>query len=190
MQNKKGFKNFFISIGVLPSSIGICLTQPRKLLHLQKTNKKNEFICAKLAKKLVIVPCELKFYYIYGFNWIYRHFKLTCRPTLRAGLWRTKRQRTLATRPANPTEVKSIPWTAKSKRSKCVQLAIRELLVVNKLKEKLKRKCTRSKYIGSFRRCCTLDQLQSMRFDDWLTDGQKRKEVISLLYQNGRISKI
>ena len=121
---------------------------------------------------------------------IYRHFKLTCRPTLRAGLWRTKRQRTLATRPANPTEVKRIPWTAKSKRSKCVQLAIRQLLMVNKLKEKLKRKCTRSKYIGSFRRCCTLDQLQSMRFDDWLTDGQKRKEVISLLYQNGRISKI
>ena len=140
----------------------------------------------RVTKKFLIA----KFDCISCFNWIYRHFKLTCRPTLRAGLWRTKRQRTLATRPANPTEVKSTPWTAKSKRSKCVQLAIRELLMVNKSKEKLKRKCTRSKYIGSFRRCCTLDQLQSMRFDDWLTDGQKKKEVISLLYQNGRISKI
>ena len=30
----------------------------------KKNNKKNEFICAKLAKKLVIVPSELKSYYI------------------------------------------------------------------------------------------------------------------------------
>ena len=149
--------------------------------NLQNKTCKKACNCALWSEVLLCISC---------FNWIYRHFKLTCRPTLRAGLWRTKRQRTLATRPANPTEVKSTPWTAKSKRSKCVQLAIRELLMVNKLKEKLKRKCTRSKYIGSFRRCCTLDQLQSMRFDDWLTDGQKRKEVISLLYQNGRISKI